>query len=77
MMLKFTRSPEYEKPGGKTIVWAVKNPSGELLGTIAYMAHWRRYVLDPYASVFDSSCLREIAEFMDEHKMDRRPLTPL
>lgn len=71
-MLSITRSPEYEKPGGKTIVWGVRGPKGDMLGTISWMPPWRRYIFDPYGSVFDATCLREIAQFLDDHKGDRR-----
>ena len=50
-------------PGKLTKVWLVR--SGEVfLGEVKWWAHWRRYCFFPaQASLFDASCLEEIAGF--------------
>lgn len=71
--LTFRRAPELEKPNGKTLVWGVYNTrSGDLLGTIAWLARWRQYIFDPWQSMFSAGCMREIADFLDTHRLDRR-----
>jgi hypothetical protein len=54
---------------GKTNIWSVKNClSGVLLGWVKWRGGWRKYVLETEAAktAFDSGCLREIADFLDE-----------
>ena len=54
-----------EKP--KTSVFEVRNKkSGDRLGTIKWMPHWRKYTFYPYGfTTLDSSCLKEISKFID------------
>jgi hypothetical protein len=55
---------------GKTRIWAVFN-GGIALGSVAWWPHWRRYTLYPHqGTTFDSSCLREIADFLDEQTQE-------
>lgn len=60
-------------PSGKTGRWAVKNKTTqEVLGWIDWRSGWRRYVVNTAsAMVFDSGCLREIADFLDAEMAKR------
>ena len=43
----------------------------ESLGEIRWYSHWRRYVFFPLPdTVFDSSCLKEITDFIDQEMCD-------
>lgn len=45
------------------------NKSGDLLGRVTYYDGWKRWVFDgKQCCVFDSSCLRDIAMFLDSLK---------
>lgn len=48
----------------KTLIWSVSSSlGGPPLGRIVWRGGWRRYVFQPFNdTVFDSSCLRELAE---------------
>ena len=52
---------------GETI-WAVHaKRSGDLLGMIAWYAHWKCYVFQPdHGAEFDAKCLRDIANFLEK-----------
>jgi len=47
--------------------WIIRNrKSGDVLGAAAYYARWRRWTVEfQQFTVFDSLCLREIADFLD------------
>ena len=57
---------------GKTLKWAVSK--GDLrLGEIEWYAAWRRYCFFPHGStLFDSSCLKEIVDFIDSAMAARK-----
>lgn len=63
-------------PSGLTNIWEVRSVhTGVDVGQIKWYAPWRRYTLWPSpAVIFDSLCLREIAEFLDV-QMDLRKQT--
>lgn len=71
-MLTFTQL--LRPPKRKTDSWGV-SCKGHPLGTVKWYAGWRRYCFFPTLStgtLFDASCLKELAEFCDtktqEHK---------
>lgn len=68
--LKFEISESKEK----TSVYAVKSSQDNIiLGEISWFNHWRRYVFFPLENtLFDSSCLSEIKDFIDSLMNKRR-----
>lgn len=68
--LDFVQAP----PKPKTKVWQVWSKSGSYLGEIKYYAPWRQYcyLIDVNDElVFSRSCLKDLIDFMEEHKNDR------
>lgn len=56
-----------------TKTFEVRNTSEEMLGWIAWKAGWRRYVFQPVnETVFDASCLAEIAGYLEKLMNERR-----
>jgi hypothetical protein len=51
----------------KTRKWEVTaNASDEILGHVSFWGAWRKYVFKPLAAtLYDASCLREIADFTE------------
>lgn len=59
-------------PSGKTKIWAVNNLSNGTIGEIRWAGNFRKYALYPYnMTLFDSKCLRDIADFLDVVTKDR------
>ncbi len=57
---------------GKTKVFTVQSVHGGTLGRIIWYSQWRRYTLQPAAAtVWDSSCLLEVRDFIDRLMLDR------
>lgn len=57
---------------GKTKIFEVVNKSNFELGIIKWQSGWRRYVLNINDSVlFDSACLKEVIQFLDELMNER------
>jgi hypothetical protein len=54
-------------PARKTKMWEVTaTASDEVLGRILFHGAWRKFVFSPYDNtIFDHSCLREIADFSE------------
>jgi hypothetical protein len=52
----------------KTDTFNIQSVNGNsVLGTIKWYSHWRRYCFFPTEyTIFDSKCLKEITEFIDE-----------
>jgi hypothetical protein len=52
---------------GKTQKWLVLGAqSGVPLGDVRWYGQWRKYAFSPIAgTVFDATCLREIADFIE------------
>ena len=53
--------------------WDIHSKKNFLLGSVAWLASWRRYVFVPANNVmFEEQCLRDIAQFIEsatkEHK---------
>ena len=64
-LLEFTDAGA--SPSGLTRRWGVEGQGCIPLGTVAWFSHWRKYVFSPLANtVYDSGCLREIADFCAE-----------
>ena len=61
-----------EVTGLATPRWLCENnKDGASLGEIAWMTSWKRFVFQPDAyTEFDSSCLRDIASFLDALKQE-------
>lgn len=58
---------------GVTHVYSVTDRiSKSRLGTIKWFMQWRKYCFFANDSVFDSNCLRDIAEFCDIRTLERR-----
>ena len=48
-------------------VWRCINKQGEELCDVSYYPKWKKYVDDREPGMcFDSSCLRDLADFMDQ-----------
>jgi hypothetical protein len=65
--------------GRKTRVWAVLTLDGRAhLGDIVWYTSWRKYCFMPGKAVFDTNCLREVADFLDiqttAHKSRRKAI---
>ena len=58
---------ELNNPGHKTRLWEVwANASDNILGKIRFWGAWRKYTFAPaQGTVFDASCMREIADFTE------------
>ena len=48
--------------------WACMNSkSGDVLGSVSYYKRWKKWVIEFQEDcVFDSKCLRDIADFLDQ-----------
>ena len=71
--IKFILAP---KQNPKTAIWFVAaKDGGGMLGEIRWFGRWRRYAFYPQAAtVFEPTCLRNIAQFIDnEMKLRRVP----
>ena len=52
---------------GKTQVWTVRAALNEELGRVKWFGRWRTYTFDAEPNtVYEKTCLREIAQFCDE-----------
>lgn len=61
------------RPGNKTSDWAVRERSGGDIGTIKWFPRWRKYGFFPcHGTVYEETCLREIAEFCQARTADRK-----
>ena len=63
-----------ESPSGKTSLFYVENSrEGGRLGNIRWYAPWRRYVFYPEPdTLWDSSCLMEVMQFLNVLMAERR-----
>jgi hypothetical protein len=55
-------------PKPKTKVFAITNKAGDYFGTIEWKSTWRKYcfLTVEYETWFDSNCLKEIVNKLDE-----------
>lgn len=51
---------------GLTSVWSVNDKGGTCLGVIGWFPRWRKYAFHPGVAVFEETCLRDIAQFMQD-----------
>ena len=60
--------------GRKTKIWWVRaKEGGTLLGEIGWYGAWRQYVFYPrQATIFNRTCLRDLAAACDAAMVDRR-----
>jgi len=65
---------DVEKEKGKTCVWMVLSTgSNARLGEIKWFSRWRQYTFFPTpGTIFNTSCLQEIINFIVVHQNDRR-----
>lgn len=74
--MKHLRFELQSTPTIKTKVWFVQSQANAMtLGNVRWYAPWRRYVFHPSGIVgllFDSSCLKEITEFIDLEMKKRK-----
>jgi hypothetical protein len=59
---------------GKTKCWMVRSKhGGEPIALVSWYGPWRKYVLYPQdATLYDASCLTDIAAFLTEQMEARR-----
>ncbi|MGQ0721044.1 MAG: hypothetical protein ACT4PE_05650 [Candidatus Eiseniibacteriota bacterium] len=58
---------------GKTQVWEATVADGTILGVVSWFGRWRKYTFWPHQrTVFDHSCLREIADFCEQRTNAKR-----
>jgi hypothetical protein len=59
---------------GLTSIWEVRSAHTDiLLGNIAWYAPWRRYTYqDKGQNIYDATCFREIADFLDTQMEARK-----
>lgn len=64
-------------PSGKTKIWEVRNISkgtheNDVPGWIQWSGAWRGYVYVCDESMYDSKCLRQIADFIEAANKDHK-----
>jgi hypothetical protein len=59
---------------GKTHIWAVcPKDSENAIGFISWYGPWRKYAFQPEPkTVFEPTCLRDVAAFIEEQMQQRR-----
>lgn len=83
-MSKWVEFSRIDMPGErKTGVWYVRTKGGKkevgglLLGRISWWGAWRRYAFFPAAdTLFEPTCLRDIAAFIDDQMSMRKRNPP-
>lgn len=67
--MNFLHFVECQNDGRKTKVWIIRNNQNEDLGAVYFRPQWRKYIFRFNPTLgeidFDSSCLREIADFTE------------
>lgn len=64
---------EEQPPTGKTRRFIVTDAAGNPLGDVKWFSTWRRYAFYPgRLTVYEPTCLRDIAAFIDEITAERR-----
>ena len=59
--------------GRKTIIWQVIAKDGADLGSVRWFGRWRKYCFFPAADcVFEETCLREIAQFIEDRTAEHK-----
>jgi len=74
-MSEFLIYKKVQLPSKKTLDIYVNSLSGVTLGVINWYAPWRRYVFRPTLLIgtnFDSSCLKEITEYINKLMQERK-----
>lgn len=60
-------------PSGKTSLWNVYAEAGTYLGEVKWFGRWRKYSFYPAPDcVFEQTCLRELAEFIEARTREQR-----
>ena len=65
--IEFTEVKDYRTTKTKQFYIWNKNDPNLILGYISFYPQWRKYIFHPeqIKSIFDASCLREIADFCE------------
>jgi len=68
---------EYGEPSvsasGKTSIWPVLTMEGYQLGVVKWFGRWHQYAFYPAPdTVFERSCLRDIARFCEDRTVEMR-----
>lgn len=74
-LLKQTKYLNFVQIGNttKTKIIGVGNNSGVKLGMIKWVGAWRKYCFIPFQGMqFDTTCLMDIVEFIDELMNERK-----
>lgn len=61
-----------QKP--KTLVYSIKSKDGDELARIEWHGAWRKYVFAIGGIIFDSKCLTDIVNFLDDIMRDRNEI---
>ena len=58
----------------KTFLWDIAlKESGVVLGRVKWFGRWRKYAFFPAdGTIYETTCLRDIAAFLDEQMLIRR-----
>lgn len=68
-----TFEPDTSGPSRKTLRWTVNAKSGAYLGDVKWFARWREYCFyAEFNGIFEQTCLREIAEFIEARTREHR-----
>lgn len=60
-------------PSGRTGIWDVLTKQGGTLGEVKWYSRWRKYSFFPGdGCLFEQTCLREIADFIEERTKEQR-----
>lgn len=74
--VKYIKFVEVSNEGKKTKRFNVVNLSEQKLGVILFNPRWRKYVFAPNEhTIFDSECLNDIIEFLNEETKKWREST--
>lgn len=60
-------------PSGKTHIWRVADVRGTRIGLVKWYGAWRKYCFFPEnRTLYDPSCLRELADFIVDRTREHR-----
>lgn len=62
-----------DRPDAKTEKYRVCTKDGTFLGEVKWFGQWRKYSFFPTeCTAYESTCMRDIAQFMDDMMAERR-----
>lgn len=59
-------------PTKKTKTFEVQNKSGQVLAEIKWSGAWRKYVFHSWEAQYDTGCMNEIIEFINNLMNERK-----